>query len=401
MNARHRTVVVGASLAGLRVAEGLRKGGYSGEVVLLGDEVHRPYDRPPLSKQVLTGDWEADRTYFRTLEEMSGQQIIHRHSTCASSLEMVEGGGVVRCADGSQERYDELVIATGARARSVEGWDLRGVQTLRTLEDVSALAEALASRPRVTVIGGGFIGAEVASAARLESLEVTILEALPAPLSRVLGQHVGEICGRLYESNGVRVLAGVTVEAVEGDGHVEAVRLADGTRIPTDLVVVGIGAIPNTEWLNGSGLKVDNGVVCDAAGRAADHVWAVGDVARWYHPVFDEQIRVEHWTHATEQANHVAKILNGAPAEPLKAVPYVWSDQFGVKIQIAGRPSADAAFVLASGDPGSDVFVGLYVDGGRVIGAVAFNNPRAIAKARRLIADRVDSATALQVLTGV
>jgi NADPH-dependent 2,4-dienoyl-CoA reductase/sulfur reductase-like enzyme len=398
MTASHRTVIVGASLAGLRVAEGLRKSHYDGEIVLLGEEVHRPYDRPPLSKQVLTGDWETEKTFLRSLDELTANDIAHRHSTCATGLEIDGAGGVVRCADGSDERYDELVIATGARARSVAGWNLPGVQTLRTLEDVLALSAAFARRPKVTVVGGGFIGAEVASAARLSGLDVTLLEALPAPLSRVLGIHVGEICGQMYERNGVRVLTNVTVEGVEGGEAVEAVRLADGTSVPSDLVVVGIGAIPNTEWLAGSGLTIDNGVVCDGDGRAAEHVWAVGDVARWYHPVFDDHIRVEHWTHATEQAHHVARALTGHDTGPLEAVPYVWSDQFGVKIQIAGRPSSEAAFVVASGDPNSDVFVGLYFNSGQVIGAVAFNNPKSIAKAGRLIADRAEIDKALDTL---
>lgn len=398
MSGGHRTVVVGASLAGLRVAEELRRDGYRGELVLIGDEAHRPYDRPPLSKQVLSGVWEAERTYFRAAEELDRKAIAHRHGTRATGLERADDGGVVLCADGSREPYDELVIATGARARRVEEWALPGVQTLRTLEDVAELIRAFRYRPRVTVVGGGFIGAEVASAARGQDLEVTLLEALPAPLSRVLGQHVGEACARLYERAGVAVRAGVTVAGVEGSDRVEAVRLADGTRVPSDLVVVGIGAVPNVEWLHGSGLEIDDGIVCDGSGRAADHVRAVGDVARWYHPVFDERIRVEHWTHATEQAHHVAGILAGGPDVPLAAVPYVWSDQFGVKIQIAGRPSADAAFVLASGDPDRGRFVGVYVDSGVMIGAVAFNSPKAIAKARRLIADRAAFGPALTAL---
>jgi 3-phenylpropionate/trans-cinnamate dioxygenase ferredoxin reductase subunit len=400
VTANHRTVVVGASLAGLRVAEGLRQRGYDGEILLIGDEVHPPYDRPPLSKQVLIGAWEAEKAYLRTADELTEKRIAHRHSTRATGLELAGAGGAVRCADGTEERYDELVIATGARARTAPGWQLPGVQTLRTLEDVTALTSALAGRPRVAVVGGGFIGAEVASAARTQDLEVTLLEVLPAPLSRVLGQYVGEVCQRLYERNGVRVLAGITVQRMEvgADGRVRGVRLGDGTVVDSDLVVVGIGAVPNTDWLVESGLEVDNGVVCDASGGAADHVWAVGDVARWHHPVFGEQIRVEHWTHATEQANHVARLLAGERPGPLSAVPYVWSDQFGTKIQIAGRPSAEATFVVASGEPDEARFVALYVDEARVVGAVSFDNPRAIARARALIAARATPAAALAAL---
>lgn len=395
-----RTVIVGASLAGLRVAEGLRSSGYPGEVVLVGDERHLPYDRPPLSKQVLAGAWEPERTFFRNADELRTKGIDHRHSTTATGLEHGAAGGAVRCADGTTLHFDDLVIATGARPRQLPMPPLTGVLTLRTLEDVDRLTAAFAAAPRVTIIGGGFIGAEVASAARRRGLETTMVEALPAPLSRVLGARVGAACARLYERHGVTVHLDATVTGIDGPGHVEEVVLGDGTRIPADVVVVGIGAVPNTEWLDGSGLGVENGVLCDESGRAADHVWAVGDVARWYHPIFRSAIRVEHWTHATEQAHQVAQsIATGVPAA-LTAVPYVWSDQFGVKMQIAGRPSADADLVVASGDPDTARFVGLYVETGVVVGAVAFNQPRAIATVRRSIAERADVAATLGRLDG-
>lgn len=393
-----RTVIVGASLAGLRVAEGLRDNGYAGEVVLIGDELHRPYDRPPLSKQVLLGSWTPDRVFFRSDDELRSRGIEHVAGAGAVGLNVHGSGGIVRCADGSTHEYDQLVIATGARPRRLGDRNLPGVLTLRTLEDVSALMEAFASSPRVTVVGGGFIGAEVASAARNIGLPTTVLETLPTPLSRTLGGDVGKVCAALYERHGVTVLGGVSVSGIVGGDHVEEVVLADSTRIPSDVVVLGIGVVPNTEWLSGSGLTVADGVVCDAHGRAAEGVWAVGDVARWYHPLFDEHIRVEHWTHAAEQAHHVARSIAGAELEPFNTVPYVWSDQFGVKIQIAGRPSAQATFAVASGELDGDRFVGVYSDDDVVVGAVSFNSPRGIALARRLIGERVNAATAISRL---
>jgi 3-phenylpropionate/trans-cinnamate dioxygenase ferredoxin reductase component len=390
-----RTVIVGASLAGLRVAEGLRSNGYDGDVVLIGDEAHLPYDRPPLSKQVLLGSWAPDRVFFRTEEELRDLDIEHLRSVSAVGLDANTSGGVVRCADGSAHEYDRLVIATGARPRRVDDGTLPGVMTLRTLDDVHVLSRAFTASPRVTIVGGGFIGAEVASAARSAGLPTTVVEALPTPLSRALGEEVGKACAALYEEHGVTVRGGVTVREIVGDDCVEEVVLEDSSRIPSDLVVVGIGAVPNTEWLSGSGLAIDDGVVCDAHGNAADRVWAVGDAARWYHPLFDEHIRVEHWTHAAEQAHHVARCIAGVEVEPLSAVPYVWSDQFGVKIQIAGRPSARSTFAVANGDLDSRRFVGVYSDDDVVIGAVSFNHPRGIAQARRLIAERVDVTTAM------
>jgi NADPH-dependent 2,4-dienoyl-CoA reductase/sulfur reductase-like enzyme len=393
-----RTVIVGASLAGLRVAEGLRSNGYDGEVVLIGDEEHLPYDRPPLSKQVLLGDWTPDRVFFRTGEELLEQGIEHVAGVAAVGLDIGPLGGAVRCGDGSSHAYDHLVIATGARPRRLVGHCPAGVLTLRTVEDVDALMKGLDGARDVTIVGGGFIGAEVASAARRRGLATTMLEALPTPLSRALGGDVGKVCAALYERHGVTVLGGVTVSELAGRDRIEEVVLADSTRLRSDLVVVGIGATPNVEWLGGCGLTVDNGVVCDAHGRAAERVWAVGDVARWYHPLFNDHLRVEHWTHAAEQAHHVARSIAGSEMGPLSAVPYVWSDQFGVKIQIAGRPSDHASFTLAGGRLDGDRFVGVYSEDDVVVGAVSFNNPRGIAQARKLIAERVDPATATKAL---
>lgn len=382
----------------MRVADGLRKNGYEGEVVLISDEDHPPYDRPPLSKQVLLGEWSPSQTYFHGVDELQRRGVRLVTGQAAVGLEQDALGGSVRMSDGSSLPFDHVVIATGSRPRQLPIPAPRGVHTLRTIEDAGALVEAFAARPQVTIVGGGFIGAEVATAARKQGLDTTIVEALPTPLSRHLGDRVGEACSALYTRNGVTVRTGATLTQILGQDRVEALVLADGTIVPTDLVIVGIGAQPNSEWVEGSGLTVDNGVVCTSTGRAAERVWAVGDVARWFHPLFGQHIRVEHWTHATEQAHHVARAIAGDAPGELTSVPYVWSDQFGVKMHITGRPSPLATLLEVDGDLGSEHFVGLYVEDDAVVGAVAFNDPRASALSRRLIANRADPATALEKL---
>lgn len=399
MSTRQRLVVVGASLAGLHTAEAVRRGGFDGAVTLIGDELHLPYDRPPLSKQFLHGVWEADRTAFRTKEELRRSGIELAAGLTAVSLDIGRRPSVV-LDSGDRVPYDLLVLATGARARKLGNPDLAGVYTLRTLEDAHSIRRAFGRRPRVTVVGGGFIGAEVAAAARASGLEVTIVEALPAPMSRVLGSELGNACADLHRENGVRVLCGTGVERLEGETSVSAVLLTDGTRIPAELVIVGIGAIPNDEWLQDSGaLDIDNGVVCDQFGSAAENIYAVGDVARWWHPTFQESIRVEHWAHAREQAGYVAgRICEPTGHAAFASVPYVWSDQYDVKIQIAGRPGPSDVLHVVHGDPASKNFLALYGREGIVTGAVAFNNPQGIARARRLIAGRPQVGDAVAVL---
>jgi len=385
--ALERIVVVGASLAGLRALETLRREGFEGEIVVVGDEPHRPYDRPPLSKQILTGRWEAGKTALAGGEEDHG--AVWKLGRRAVRLDA--GARTVTLDDGERIRFDGLIVATGARVRDLPGTPpLSGIHTLRTLDDALAIRAALAASPRVCVVGAGFIGAEVAASCRTSGLDVTLVEALPVPLGRVLGDRTGGHCARLHRDHGVDLRCGVGVEAFEGGTTVEAVRLADGTRIPADLVVVGVGVKPNVEWLDGSGLALDDGVVCDATcATSLPAVFAAGDVARWHNPVYGEAMRVEHWTHAVEQGIAAAENLLAGPeaAKPFASVPFFWSDQYDVKIQMAGRPAPSDAVHIAHGKEGDDRFVVLYGRDDRLVAAFGFNRARFVVQYRAAIRD--------------
>ncbi|MEU7488551.1 FAD-dependent oxidoreductase [Streptomyces sp. NPDC042319] len=389
-----RVLVVGASLAGLCTAEALRRNGYDGSLTLVGDEQAMPYDRPPLSKQLLSGDWAPERTALRSDEALAALEVEFRLGERARALDPV--AKTVELSGGSSLPYDALVVATGARPRSLPGLrGLEGVHTLRTLGDALALRDALAKRPRVVIVGGGFVGAEVAAEARRRDLPVTLVEALPVPLSRGLGERMGEACARLHVRNGVRVLCGRAVAGFDGDTAVERVRLEDGSTIDADLVVVGIGATPAVGWLADSGIRLDDGVLCDAYCRAsAPDVYAAGDVARWFHPGYGRHVRLENWTNAREQAAVVARNMldPGSPVE-YTPVPYVWSDQYGTRIQLAGRSSGDVRIVHEGEDQES--LLALYRDGDRFEGALAINSARRLLDCRRLLARGADWHEAL------
>jgi 3-phenylpropionate/trans-cinnamate dioxygenase ferredoxin reductase component len=397
-------VVVGGSLAGLRAAEELRHRGFDGRLTVVGDEEHRPYDRPPLSKQVLAGSWDLDRIELTVGGEggLDGLDVDWRLGTRATGLD--PAGRRVTLAGGEDVPYDGLVIATGARPRALPGTgQLAGVHTLRTLDDCLAVrADLDAGARRVVVVGAGFIGSEVAATCRGRGCEVTVLEALPVPLGRALGDEMGSAMGDLHRDHGVAVRFGVGVAGIEGAGRVERVRLADDTVVEADLVVVGIGVTPNTGWLEGSGLALDDGVVCDATTRAAPGIVAAGDVARWPSHRFGELMRVEHWDNAIAMGEHAARRLledlaGGAasPGEPYDPVPWFWSDQYDRKIQLAGR-SADADEVrVVDGSVDERRFVALYRRGDRLIGALAMNRPRLLVAFRGLVERRATWAEAL------
>ena len=396
-----KIVVVGASLAGLRAVESLRRLGFGGEIVLAGAEKHLPYDRPPLSKEILQRRWDADKLTLRK-QPFADLSLDLRLGLRATALDVA--ARTVAFADGRLERYDALVIATGSAARRLPNQpDLAGVHLLRTLDDALALRSALERSPRVLVVGAGFIGAEVAASCRSRGLEVIAIEPLAVPLLRGLGLRMGALCAELQRENGVDLRCGVGVEAIEGDGRVERVALSDGTHVAADVVVVGIGAVPETRWLAGSGLRLDDGVVCDehcAAGPPG--VFAAGDVARWRNPLFDETMRVEHWSNAVEQGVYVAERLAGsaAGAEAFAPVPFFWSDQFGVKIQFAGRMRGDDELHIVAGSLAERRFTALYGREGRLTGALCFSRPRDLAKYRRLIAARTSLADAIAAAAG-
>lgn len=388
MSALEHIVVVGGSLAGLRAAETLRAEGFAGTVTIVGDESHAPYDRPPLSKQVLKGEWDTDRVALPagTNEDLA---ITWLRGVAATGLDL--GARTVALADGRTVPYDGLIIATGARARHIPGTEgLPGVHALRTLDDARAVRDAIdAGASRIVVVGAGFIGAEVAASCRERGLEVSMVEPLPAPLARVLGAEMGAVIAEVHREHGVDLHLGVGVTAIEGDGRVERVVLADGTVLDADLVVVGIGVIPNTDWLEGSGLVLEDGVVCDETTLAAPGVVACGDVARWPNPLYGEVMRVEHWEHALDMAAHAARRLlaGDGPGEPFAPVPFFWSDQYDRKIQLAGRVRPDDDIAVVAGSVEARRFCALYGRDGRVVGALTMNMPAKVIRYRREIAD--------------
>ncbi|MES5820569.1 FAD-dependent oxidoreductase [Streptomyces sp. RG80] len=382
-----RTVaVVGASLAGLSAARSLRKQGYDGRLVVIGDELHRPYDRPPLSKEFLAGTLgEADLALEAGEEDLGAQWLL---GVRATGLD--HAARAVRLADGREVRADGIVIATGAAARELPGSEgLAGVHTLRTLDDARALRDELAAGGRLVVIGGGFIGAEVASTAQALGLEVTVVEAAPTPLAGPLGETMGAVVSALHADHGVRLVCGVGVKGLSGQWRVDAVLLEDGRSIPADIVVVGVGARPSVEWLEGSGIALDNGVKCGADGRTSlASVVAVGDCANWYDPRAGAHRRVEHWTGARERPDAaVAVLLAGGAVEPgPPRPPYFWSDQYGVKIQFTGHAAgADSVTVEAGAADDRDVLA-VYRRAGTPVAVLGMNQPRLFTRWRRQLA---------------
>ncbi|MEY2448981.1 MAG: hypothetical protein QOH79_2457 [Acidimicrobiaceae bacterium] len=392
-----QVVVVGASLAGFRAVEELRHQGYDGSITVIGAEAHLPYDRPPLSKQILAGTWEADRLPLTAIgKDIADLDVEWRLGVAASGLDL--GARQVSLGDGARVPYDGLVIATGAGVRTLPGQpQLTGLHTLRTLDDCLALRRDLDAGPqRVVVVGAGFIGAEVAATARQRGIDVTLLEALATPLQRALGGEIGVVCGDIHREHGVdlRLSTGVAGFDDDGRGRLTAIRLTDGSTVAADVAVVGVGVAPNTGWLAGSGLVLDNGVVCDATCLAAPGVVAAGDIARWPNNLFGELMRVEHWENAQEQGAHAARRLLGQVV-PYEPVPWFWSDQYDRKIQLAGRSSADDDVQIVDGSIEERRFVALYGRAGRVVGVLGMNRPRPVMEYRQLIAAGTSWADAL------
>ncbi|MFK0156606.1 NAD(P)/FAD-dependent oxidoreductase [Streptomyces sp. NPDC090493] len=335
-----RIVIVGASAGGLATAEALRRFGYEGTVTLVGDEPYLPYDRPPLSKQILSGEWQPDRIQLRGRSELDSLGLDLRLGMRATGLDMA--ARAVTLADGTLVRYDGLVVATGVRPRVLPDCEgVAGVHTLRTLDDALALKARLRAGRRLVIVGAGFVGAEVAAVARGLGVEVTVLEAGPVPLAQAVGEQAGRFLARIHRDHGVALRTGVTAAGVLSSGReVTGVIPSGGRVIPAEDVLIAIGSVPNTDWLEGSGLTVDNGLVCDEFSAAAPGVYALGDVARWYNPLFGTAMRVEHRTHAAEQAVAVARnLLASEPGlrRPFAPVPYFWSDQYEMKIQAYGH----------------------------------------------------------------
>ncbi|MGN2635765.1 NAD(P)/FAD-dependent oxidoreductase [Nocardia takedensis] len=381
-------VIIGAGLAGLRTAEELRRTGYEGELVLVGDESRLPYDRPPLSKQFVRG--ETDDTTLRPAEFFDDKGIALRLGTEAIGLDTA--ARTVALADGGVLAYDQVIIATGLRPRRLPGLpDLAGVHVLRGHADATALRADIADARRALVVGAGFIGCEVAASLRAEGLEVTLVEPQPTPLASVLGERVGELVARLHRAEGVDLRCGIGLDTLLSDdaGRVRGARLSDGAEVAADLVVIGVGSRPVTEWLDGSGVALaeparGGGVLADEVGRtSAEGVWAVGDVAAWRHDT-GETKRVEHWTNAGEQAKLLACALLGAEPPTAARVPYFWSDQYEVKIQALGVPSVEDTVDLISDD--GRRFLVYYSRDGKLTAVVGAGMMSAVMKMRNRIA---------------
>lgn len=379
-----RTVaVVGASLAGLRSVEELRNQGFAGRIVVIGEEVHAPYDRPPLSKAFLAGTLPADEL------ALSDEDFDAEWRLGVRADRVDPHAGEIHLSTGEVARADGVVIATGGRPRTLPGTSaLSGVHTLRTLDDAVALRADLQPGARVVVVGAGWIGAEVASTCRSLGLEVTVVEAAFVPMERALGPMLGSLCAELHADHGVDLRLGVGVESFShNSSRVTGVLLRDGSQLPADVVVAGIGMEPATGWLRGSGLPLDNGVLCDTGCvTSIPSVVAVGDVAR-YRTSGGNLVRHEHWTNASEQpVVAVRNLLAGTTVESFRPSGYVWSDQYGVRLQVAGETSGVDEIAVIDGSPDDRKFVAEFRRAGQAVGVLAMNNAKLFGRMRRQLA---------------
>jgi len=391
--AEPRIVIVGAGHSGGRAAEALRGAGFVGPILMLGAEPYPPYERPPLSKELLAGSIGIEKTYVRPLSWYRENGVTLRLGCTVSGLDL--GARRVRIEGGGDEAFDRLLLATGARARRLRtsGGENKRIYYIREIADCLALRERLRPETRVAIIGAGFIGLEVASVARMAGCAVAVIELAAQPLARVVAPEIGNWYARLHESRGVELRTGTSVQAIEDAGTALRLKLGDGETVEADLAVAGVGAIPNTELAAAAGLAVEDGIVVDAFGRTADpEVFAAGDVTRHFNPILGRHIRLEAWQNAQNQAIAVAKIMAGG-SEPFAEVPWFWTDQYDVNLQIAGAPERWERLVWR-GDPGERAFTLFYLAGSRVVAANTVNNARDMRFARMLIhsGKSVDSA---------
>ncbi|MDS1271950.1 FAD-dependent oxidoreductase [Lipingzhangella sp. LS1_29] len=390
-------VIVGAGVAGLSTAEELRDRGYTGPLVLVGEERHPPYDRPPLSKEYLTGDPAHTRVALRDNSDLAALRLDLRLGRQARALDPAHR--LLTLDDGSTVRYHGLVIATGARARR-PATNLAGVHTLRGLDDADAIRRAFATHDRVVVVGAGFIGTEVAASARHLGLDVTLVDAADTPMAGPLHPRLGEIVADIHREHGVALRLGAGVAGFEGAERVERVLLSDGSTVDTPLVVAGLGVAPDTEWLAGSGIELVPGagdVSCDMfCATSAPNVYAVGDVANWPHPHFG-RLRLEHWTNAREQAAVVAHNLLASPEnqQVYAPVPYVWSDQYGMKFQLLGQAAPADDVEIVHGSPDERKFVAFLGREGRLTGILGLRSTPKVMRYRRLLTESTSWTEAL------
>ena len=395
-------VIVGGSLAAVRAAETLRSSGFDGAITVIGAEARMPYDRPPLSKNYLAGDWEADRIALRKPEDLDALDITWLLGEPATAVDTT--ANTVTRVNGDVVPYDGLIIATGGLVRRLPNQPaIAGVHVLRTLDDAAALRAELGEGTRVVVIGAGFIGLEAAATATKRGAVVTVLEGLEAPLIRALGAEMGSAIGEVHARNGVTIRCGVQVTSINGDTHVTGVSLVGGETIEADVVLVGIGVAPATQWCETSGLAIRDGIVCDANLNAGPpNVFVAGDVLRWPNALFadiEPDMRVEHWTNAAEQGAHAAKnllaTLRNAPLEPYIAVPFFWSDQFDARIQFLGRATAKSTVDVVAGNPADGKWCAIYCENDRLTGVLGVSQPKLVMPSRALLSTHTSRADAL------
>lgn len=384
-------VIVGGGLAAAKAAEAVREEGFDGSLILFGDEAVRPYERPPLSKAFLVGDASEDDTFVHDADFYRTNSIDLRLETPVVAVDR-DAGEVVTAA-GDRQRFDRLLLATGAEPRQLPGPQRQGVVTLRTQDDSRRLGQALRDANHVTIVGAGWIGSEVASAARRLDTEVMMLDPLAVPLQRVLGTDVGVVFRDLHRRHGVDLRLAVGLSDVLGKERAEGVRLSDGTELATDLVVVGIGVVPRTGLAEAAGLAVDNGVLTDATLRTTDErIYAAGDVARSEHPFYDTPLRVEHWANALNQGITAGRNLAGK-SEVYDRLPYFYSDQYDLGLEYVGY-ATEWDDVVFRGDPEAMEFIAFWVQDGRVVAAMNCNVWDVVEDLKALISSRatVDAA---------
>jgi len=403
--------VIGGSLAGLRAVETLRTDGFSGNITVVNAEDSAPYDRPPLSKKFLSGEWEADRIQLRKPSDIDDLGATWLNSTHATALNVA--ARELTLSTSSVLNYDACIIATGGIARELpQQPHAQGIHQLRTLHDAQGLREELQPGKKLVVIGAGFIGLEAAATAVARGCTVTVLEGLPAPLIRGLGDDMGTAATAIHATQGVNIRCNVRVQGIETHaGSVTGVRISDATGesvVAADVVLVGIGVAPATQWLEGSGLAVNDGVVCDAHLQAAPGVFAAGDVARWVNGLYSDlepTMRVEHWTTAAEQGAHAARNalahINNTSLVPYSAVPFFWSDQFTARIQFLGRSTDAEEIRVVAGSVDEGKFAAAYMRAGRLVGVLGVSMPKVVMPSRKLLEVHTPWQAALEHYAGL
>lgn len=399
-----KVVIVGAGPAGIAAADALRAQGHTGEILIFGEERHMPYDRPPLSKQILAGTWLPEKAELRTGELLADADVTLRLCTRVASADVA--AHQLTLQSGEQIAYDALIIATGVTARELPfGHHLDGVHVMRTLDDALTLQTGLERAQRLAVIGAGFLGAEVAAVARGLGKEVTLIDPLELPMQNVVGDEIGSMIAELHRHHGVKLELGHGVSSIEdGMGQATGVTLDDGRTVSADAILVAVGARPAVDWLRSSSVPLTasnepgaGGVRCDASGRATDDVWAIGDVAAWWDPTQERHVRVEHRQTANEHAlSCVRDILELTPTSA-KSVPYFWSDQYDLKLRSFGFPSRDSGFHVVEGNLEDHRFVAAYTDeSGRIVGTIGSGMFKAMNWWRLQILDRRPLGDALR-----